>query len=733
LPPAPAHTAPTAAGFDNYAERLGKREEASWPPKLDMMDLISCGSSVGEVALCGEGLFLIARHRIFASKIIHHMAISPSLAEVAIRWVTEAGDEVLSLVDISFLAGPAQHTLRMLCSYASDTTRSLHTCRTLIWQMWKEWQSVQTAVNEFKATLNELLKQHGVESDAQSDLLLLVTMGEYTPPMEQFLMNALGEAGIKKIARGVDSALCAMHALLVDRLQPELEMVALRLGELRGLAANPMNRNLLNLRVSEVAMAEKKALDLILQSEFLRDRITQGVGQYRTFFSWLTTALRRFPEDTVDTMMGYPLSHVDAVRAFLHYEFDKSVIEPFLFVRDSNFPPQEHFSPERKPVFDPTLDVSTADQSHLDLDQDTYDYWADEVQESEEYCEKDILEELEEIFSDRQKLDSDATMTEEREMAIQLSKKRETGTGMVRDIYYLQNAVLTALVRPSIGMSKRLYTPGRADTVHWIFVRKDATDTTTGTTSDGSIPGVLQYSTVNGELTVVLPVPIQVPAAGAEGEYTQKMCVALMTCTAREFSEDSIYLEPTQSELEKAKSCGATAGARGVAETHYNLKRQVKFTVTPLPEGRVLVDAGYYKDGALALLLETQQEGTGVGDADAVIALAPREIFNNTMHSVNITQLNSMIPAFEAYGGHISPFPLDVEGCRQRTLPYRNAKRPMAISATRGIAFVLAGNKRALLYDLEEDEEVDEGDEGEKETGMADDVEGQQTRTTRTR
>jgi len=724
LPPAPAHTAPTASGFDNYAERLGKREEASWPPKLDTMGLIACGSSIGEVALCGEGLFLLAKHRIFASKIIHKMEIPPSLAEVAIRWVTEAGDEVLSLVDISFLAGSAQHTLRMLCSYASDTKRSLRTCRTIIWQMWKEWQSVQTAMNEFKATLNELLKQHGVESDAQSDLLLLVTMGEYTPPMEQFLMNALGEAGIKKIARGVDAALCAMHALIVDRLQPELEMVTFRLGELRGLAANPMNRKLLNLRVSEVATAEKSALKLIIQAEFLRDRVTQGVSQYRTFFSWLTTALRRFPEDTVDTMMGYPLSHVDAVREFLHYEFDKSVIEPFLFGGDPNSRPQEYFSPEKEPVFDPTVSLNTADQYHIDGD--TYDYWGDEVEENTNFCEEDILEEIAEIFSHRQVLDSDVTMTEGREMAILSAKGRASGTGMVRDIYYLQNEVLTALVRPSLGMSTRLYTPGRAETVHWMFVRKDATSTS----ADAGIPGVLQYSSVNGELTAALPVEIPAAAAaaaaaGAAEKDKKKTCLALMTCSARQFSKDPIYLEPTQSELEKAKSDGGAAGALTKMEINYNATRQVKFSVTPFSEGVDLVDVGYYKDGALALLLENQQEKTGASDAhaDAVLALAPRDLFINTMHPVSITQLNSMIPAFEAYGVHISPSPLDVEGCRQRALPYRYSKRPMAISATRGIAFVLAGNKRALLYDLEEDEEVDEGEDGEEETGMADNVE----------
>lgn len=47
---------------------------------------------------------------------------------------------------------------------------------------------------------------------------------------------AAGEAGLKKLARAVDAAACCCHNLLTDHLQPQLEQLAFRLGELRGLA-----------------------------------------------------------------------------------------------------------------------------------------------------------------------------------------------------------------------------------------------------------------------------------------------------------------------------------------------------------------------------------------------------------------------------------------------------------------------------------------------------------------
>lgn len=45
-----------------------------------------------------------------------------------------------------------------------------------------------------------------------------------------------GEQGLKKLARALDAAVCSCHNLLTDHLQPQLEQLAFRLGELRGLA-----------------------------------------------------------------------------------------------------------------------------------------------------------------------------------------------------------------------------------------------------------------------------------------------------------------------------------------------------------------------------------------------------------------------------------------------------------------------------------------------------------------
>jgi hypothetical protein len=61
-----------------------------------------------------------------------------------------------------------------------------------------------------------------------------------------------------------------------------------------------------------------------------------------------------------------------------------------------------------------------------------------------------------------------------------------------------------------------------------------------------------------------------------------------------------------------------------------------------------------------------------------------------------------------------------IDGARCRHLSYPISRRPFAVSGPRGVACVLTATQRAVLYDLEENEEddemgaADEEDDGEE-------------------
>jgi hypothetical protein len=68
----------------------------------------------------------------------------------------------------------------------------------------------------------------------QQELLLLLATGACTPPLQSFLCSSLGEAGLRRLARGTDAALNVLHTALLERLVPLAELVVFLLGELRG-------------------------------------------------------------------------------------------------------------------------------------------------------------------------------------------------------------------------------------------------------------------------------------------------------------------------------------------------------------------------------------------------------------------------------------------------------------------------------------------------------------------
>lgn len=58
-------------------------------------------------------------------------------------------------------------------------------------------------------------------------------------------------------------------------------------------------------------------------------------------------------------------------------------------------------------------------------------------------------------------------------------------------------------------------------------------------------------------------------------------------------------------------------------------------------------------------------------------------------------------------------------GCRQRPVPHADVAPPLAVSGPRGVACVATALPRAVLYDLEAEEEgEEEEEEGEDDSAM---------------
>ena len=101
------------------------------------------------------------------------------------------------------------------------------------------------------------------------------------------------EQRTKDAARTIDKLMSDIHIEMAKYLQPSLERISFRLGELRGHAASPNGRMNFGLQSSDFGSSERRMLTLIGLSEQLRSLFLQASSSYRILFSFLTILSRR--------------------------------------------------------------------------------------------------------------------------------------------------------------------------------------------------------------------------------------------------------------------------------------------------------------------------------------------------------------------------------------------------------------------------------------------------------
>jgi len=100
----------------------------------------------------------------------------------------------------------------------------------------KQWSSAMNLFHEKFRALPNLIAAHGAESSSEDESLSLLFGTRTSPALHQFLASSLGEAGLKRIAKAVDSAGREIRGIVSEHLQPAVEIISFRLAELRGLA-----------------------------------------------------------------------------------------------------------------------------------------------------------------------------------------------------------------------------------------------------------------------------------------------------------------------------------------------------------------------------------------------------------------------------------------------------------------------------------------------------------------
>ncbi|KAF5836570.1 anaphase-promoting complex, cyclosome, subunit 4-domain-containing protein [Dunaliella salina] len=228
----------------------------------------------------------------------------------------------------------------------------------------KEWSSAQQEVSKRHRQMVNTLEDHDPSAtDPAGELACMLAAGHVSPGMHAFLTGTLTEHGLRRMAKMVDSAVQAVHAILLDQVAPAVEVATFVLGELRGLATGlgPSSASALGLQVADCRAAEVECSKLVLQAEALRLSLTRIGCQYRAFHTWLLkTVLLLEEEENTEGSDGPPQNaaalvvvSVRKVLDFLSSQFLEDAVAPDL--QEPSVSPHHEGCCPASLVFDPVL------------------------------------------------------------------------------------------------------------------------------------------------------------------------------------------------------------------------------------------------------------------------------------------------------------------------------------------------------------------------------------------
>ncbi|XP_044414581.1 anaphase-promoting complex subunit 4 isoform X3 [Triticum aestivum] len=199
-----------------------------------------------------------------------------------------------------------KNELHQVSQQASSIQDLVEVVRASISMMSKQWSNAMNLFHEKFSALPSLLTAHGMESSSEDEFMSLLFGTHTSPALHQFLVSSLGEAGLKRIAKTIESAGRELRIVVSEHLQPAVEIISFRLAELRGLAR-------WRSRFQNIGLDEK-----------LMDGVTE---RFQNFFSWVLKCVKILLSEPTDQV---PSTNSELVVIFLKFLLDKDPIKQLL-------------------------------------------------------------------------------------------------------------------------------------------------------------------------------------------------------------------------------------------------------------------------------------------------------------------------------------------------------------------------------------------------------------------
>ncbi|GMN50906.1 hypothetical protein TIFTF001_020066 [Ficus carica] len=226
-----------------------------------------------------------------------------------------------------------KNELHQVAQQASNIEELNEVIRASLSIMSKQWSDAMNNFHEKFDSLSDLIVDHGLDSSSQEEFLSLLGGARTSPPIHQFLVNSLGEAGVKRVSKVVCGAGKELQLIVLNHLQPAAEIIGFRMGELRGLSRWRARYSSIGLDETLISNAAEKVGMIIVQVEWFMRLLSSVVLQFSNFFNWLLKCIKLLLSEPSDQLLPY---NSELVVIFLKFLYDQDPVRQLLESSDAD-------------------------------------------------------------------------------------------------------------------------------------------------------------------------------------------------------------------------------------------------------------------------------------------------------------------------------------------------------------------------------------------------------------
>ncbi|XP_020873290.1 anaphase-promoting complex subunit 4 isoform X2 [Arabidopsis lyrata subsp. lyrata] len=323
-------------------------------------NILCSGDRDGSICFSIFGIFQIGKiniHELFVSvphldehascklfnASIYKVALSKDLCRLVVMCTGELRDcaikpreEKLNVEDLPGLHCLAMDTsifwkrkyeLHQVAQQASNIEDLTEVIRASLSVMSKQWADAMKTFHDKFHSLSTLIIDNGLESSPQEEFLSLLGGARISPALNQFLVNSLGEVGVKRVLKSVCGTGKELQQIVLDHLQPAAEIIGFRMGELRGLSRWRARYQGIGLDEILLNEATENTGLLLVQVQRFMMVLSSVVQQFSNFFNWLVRSIKYLMQEPNDQLLSY---NSELLVVFLKFLYDQDPVKDLL-------------------------------------------------------------------------------------------------------------------------------------------------------------------------------------------------------------------------------------------------------------------------------------------------------------------------------------------------------------------------------------------------------------------